>query len=271
MTLPHTELSRMLETAIVAARLAGQRAMEELRYIRKTLKNDNEMVTQADPVCQKIIIDRIREAYPDHGFIAEEGPDGNMLRIAPRGDESVWWVIDPIDGTNNFSNTLLCFCVSIAAVVDGKPVIGVIFDPTNDSMYTAAVDMDAQLNGSTITVSDDDIGPFASFAVDSHTNKRTEAGTYKMMAQSRFRCLGATALHMAYVAKGAMVGMVTTSAKLWDIAAGTILIQQAGGIVTDIDGNAPFPVSLENYDAGYFALLAANKKIHPNTLETFAH
>lgn len=270
MSLPHTELSRMLETGVVAARLAGQRAMEELRYIRKSLKNNNEMVTQADPACQKIIIDRISETYPDHGFLAEEGKDGKLLRICPRGDESIWWIIDPIDGTNNFANRLLCFSVSIAAMVDGKPVVGVIFDPATDSMYTAAVDMDAQLNGSTITVSEDDIGPFASFAVDSHQNARTDAGARKMMEQTRFRCLGSTALHFAYVARGAMIGMMSTSSKLWDIAAGVILVQRAGGIVTDIDGKDPFPVSPEDYNGGYFGILAANKKLHAPLVQIFA-
>ena len=269
MSIPHTELSRMLETAVVAARLAGQRAMEELRYIRKTIKNNNEMLTQADPACQKIIIDRIRETYPDHGFLAEEGKDGQLLRIPPRGDESVWWVIDPIDGTNNFANSLLCFCVSIAAMFDGKPILGAIFDPTTDSMFTGALDMDAQLNSSTITVNEDDIGQFASFGIDSHTNSQTDAGTRKMMEQTRFRSLGATALHMAYVAKGAMIGMVTTTAKIWDIAAGAIIIERAGGMATDIKGNSLFPVSLENYTAEQSAILATNKKIHSQTLKIF--
>lgn len=87
MTLSHTELSQMLETAVVAARLAGQRAMEELRYVARSIKNGTtggEMVTQADPICQKLIIDRIRENFPDHGFLAEEGTDGKPLKWLPR-------------------------------------------------------------------------------------------------------------------------------------------------------------------------------------------
>ena len=259
----------MLETAVVAARLAGQRAMEELRYIHKSLKNNNEMLTQADPICQKIIIDRIRETYPDHGFLAEEGKDGKLLSIPPRSDESIWWVIDPIDGTNNFANGLLCFCVSIAAMQDGKPILGVIFDPTTDSMFTGALDMDAQLNGSRITVSEDNINPYASFAIDSHTDPKIDPGTRTMMAQTRFRALGSTALHMAYVAKGAMIGMACASPRLWDIAAGVIIIECARGIITDIEGNSPFPVSLKNYNAEKFTILATNKKIHDQTLKIF--
>lgn len=269
MPIPRTELSRMLETAVVAARLAGQRAMEELHYIRKSIKNGNEVVTQADPACQKIIIDRISENYPDHGFIAEEGKNGQLLRIQPRGDQSVWWIIDPIDGTNNFANSFLCFCVSIAVIIDGRPVIGVIFDPATDSMYTAAEDMDAQFNNSHMAVSEDGINRYASFGIDSHLNAQTSRGAAEMMRQTRFRCLGSTALHLAYVAKGAMIGMVATSAKLWDIAAGAILIRQAGGIVTDFEGKDLFPVDPENYNAEYFAICATNKKIHRQTTEIF--
>jgi myo-inositol-1(or 4)-monophosphatase len=269
MSLPHTELSRMLETAVVAARLAGQRAMEELRYIKKTIKNGNEMVTQADPICQKLIIDRIRETFPDHGFLAEEGPDGSLLRVNPRMGESIWWVVDPIDGTNNFANGLLCFSVAIAAIFEGEPIVGVIFDPATDSMYTAAHDMDAQLNSSRIIVSEDEIGPFASFGVDSHAHPSIDAGKQKMMTQTRYRCLGSTAMHLAYVAKGAMIGTVTAGVKLWDYAAGALLIERAGGIFTDIDGNSPFPIDMETYEPGPLPVLGTSKRTHQKILEIF--
>ncbi|MCI0499410.1 MAG: inositol monophosphatase [Planctomycetales bacterium] len=270
MSIPHTKLSQMLETTVAAARLAGQRAMEELRCTRKSIKNGNEMVTQADPICQKLIIDRIRENYPDHGFLAEEGPAGKLFRIQPRSDEPIWWVIDPIDGTNNFANGLLCFCVSIAAMFDGKPILGVIFDPTTDSMFTGALDMDAQLNGSTITVNQDDIGEFVSFGIDNHASPQTDTGIRKIMTQTRFRALGTTALHMAYVAKGAMVGMATNAAKLWDIAAGAIIIERAGGLVTDLEGKNHFPVKPELYNAQLCITIGTNRKTHRQTLEYFA-
>jgi len=269
MSIHHTELSRLLETAVVAARLAGQRAMEELRYIKKELKNGNELVTQADPICQKLIMDRIRETFPDHGFFAEEGTQGSFLRIQPRSEDPVWWVIDPIDGTNNFANGLLCFSVSIAAIYEGMPIVGVIFDPTTDSMYTAAEDMDAQLNGSRINVSEGGIDPFANFGVDSHQDPFVDAGKQEIMTLTRYRCLGSTALHMAYVAKGAMIGMVTSSGKLWDIAAGVILVERAGGIVTDPEGQSPFPVDIETCNAEPMPLLATSKKVHSKIREIF--
>lgn len=269
MTLPSTELSRMLETAVVAARLAGQHAMEQLKYLHRTIKNGEELVTQADPECQKIIIDHIRQTYPDHGFIGEEGIDGNLLHRSPRTDPGIWWVIDPIDGTNNYANKLLCFSVSIAAMVDGKPVVGVIFDPTTDSMYSAAQNTDTMLNNSSITVNTGPVDQFASFAVDSHTSDLTKAGIESMMEQTRFRCLGSTAMHMAYVASGAMVGMVTAEAKLWDMAAGVILIERAGGVVTDVKGNSLVPIDLENYNAERFSVLATNQTNHSQILDIF--
>ena len=267
MTIPHTDLSRMLETGVVAARLAGQRAMEELRYTHRDIKNGNELVTQADPICQKIIIDRIRETYPEHGFIAEEGKNGNLLSIPPRSGTPIWWVIDPIDGTNNFANGMLCFSVSIAAMLEGKPILGVIFEPATDSMYTAAIDMDAQLNSSRITVNESKIDRFASFGVDSHPLASIETGKQKIMTHTRFRCLGSTALHMAYVAKGAMIGTLIPSAKLWDIAAGIVIIERAGGIVTDTTGKPLSTINLENYNAELIPILATNQIIHPQVLE----
>ena len=269
MSLAHTHLSQMLETAVVAARLAGQRAMEELRYTHATIKNGNELVTQADPICQKIIIDRIREMYPEHGFIAEEGENGTLLSVPPRSGEPIWWVIDPIDGTNNFANGMLCFSVSIAAMLDGVPVVGVIFEPATDSMYTAALDMDAQLNGSRITVNSDEITPFSCFGVDSHSHPKVDEGKEEIMTQTRYRCLGSTALHMAYVAKGAMIGMVSPAARLWDIAAGIILIERAGGIVTDPKGDPLSIMDMASYNAEQFQTLATNQTVHRQVVEIF--
>ena len=140
MKLEQKELSRMLETAIVAARLAGQRAMEEINYLKVKVKSEDQLVTQADTICQKLIIDRIKETYPDHGFIAEEGEQGKMFKQPPRGTEKIWWVIDPIDGTSNYAKRMLLFTIHVAAMHEGRPVVGVIFEPATESMYSAVPD-----------------------------------------------------------------------------------------------------------------------------------
>lgn len=267
--LSHTELSQMLETAVVAARLAGQRAMEELRYVARTIKNGSELVTQADPICQKIIIDRIRENYPDHGFLGEEGSNGTPLKWAPRGSDAIWWIIDPIDGTNNYASGLLCFSVSIAALYQGRPVIGVIFDPCTDSMFTAVEGGDAQLNTVRITVNDDGISKFSSFGTDSNVHSCLNRGVHTMMERGRIRVLGSTALHLAYVARGGLIGSVTVFSKLWDIAAGALLVERAGGKLSDLSGNPVFPVDVENYDGRECPLLTSNPKNYSELLTIF--
>jgi len=268
MPLEHSDISKMLEVATVAARLAGQRAMEDIKYITPEIKNGSEIVTQADRNCQKIIIDRIKENYPDHGFIAEEGQDGGPLFQTPRGSDAIWWIIDPIDGTNNYSHGILDFAVSVAAVYEGSPIVGVIFDPATESMYTAAKDTDAQLNFSRINTSDDGIDRYSSFGIDSHFSPDQADAVAVMIKETRFRNLGSTALHLAYIAKGSMIGCMTTTTKIWDIAAGALIIENAGGIVTDLEGKPIFPIKdLEKAAKSPYLVLAANKNTHEKLVE----
>jgi myo-inositol-1(or 4)-monophosphatase len=267
MTLEKKDLREMLETAIVAARLAGQRAMEELEYIRVSVKNDEELVTQADTKCQEIIIDRIKQTYPDHGFIAEEGLGGKLFKQTPRSTIPIWWAIDPIDGTNNYAHRMLFFTVSIAAMFEGCPVVGVVFEPATESMFTVVSDNEVQLNGRTIQASNDGITPFTSVGLDSHFEDGLPPWASQIMQRTRFRNLGSTALQLAYVAKGSLIGTIIRSPKLWDIAAGALLAQTAGAVVTDWIGKKIFPVDLDSYNGGTFQTIAANKKTHPELLK----
>jgi myo-inositol-1(or 4)-monophosphatase len=267
MQLEQRDLSRMLETAIVAARLAGQRAMEEINYIKASVKNATELVTQADARCQKIIIDRIKENYPDHGFIAEEGEQGKIFKQTPRGDQQIWWSIDPIDGTNNFAHRMLLFAISIAVIYEGQPIIGVIFEPATDSMFTAVKDGEAKLNSRRIKASEEMMDEFSSVGLDSHFDDGVPAWVGEIMQRTRFRNLGTTALQLAYVAKGGLIATIASDPKIWDIAAGTVIAEAAGAIVTDWQGKKIFPVDLESYEGHQFRVLTANKKVHPKLLE----
>jgi myo-inositol-1(or 4)-monophosphatase len=261
------ELSRMLEVAIVAARLAGQRAMEEIGSITAKVKNNEELVTDADLRCQQIIVERIKESYPDHGFIAEEALKGKIFKQSPRGTESVWWVIDPIDGTNNFAHGVAVFTVSIAAIYRGQPIIGVIFEPGTESMFTAFHQGYSQLNSRHITAGTDSINPFTSVGIDSHFDHPMPDWVFQIIHRSRFRNFGSAALQLAYVAMGGLIATVACKAKLWDIAAGTLLCRLAGAKVTDFEGNNIFPIKVENYTNQEFQIIAANQKTYPEILE----
>lgn len=259
----------MCQTGVAAARMAGQKALELFECAQGTVKNGTELVTQADPICQQLIIDAVAEKYPDHGFLGEEGPEGHLLKIAPQSQDAPWWIIDPIDGTNNYANGLPCFCVSIGVMHRGEPVIGIIFDPVANAMYTAVKNGQAQLNKKKISADQNRIDRFASFGIDSHRNPIVNTGFDEMRLRTRFRCFGSTALHMAYVAKGAMAGMAASSPKLWDICAGTVLIRQAGGNVAKPDGTALFPVLPEDYSGQKLAVLAASSVLFPEILKVF--
>ena len=267
MVLEHRNLSKMLETAIVAARLAGQLALEEISYLKVSVKNNTELVTQADSKCQQIIIDRIRETYPDHGFIAEEGIDGNIFKLSPRCPDQIWWVIDPIDGTNNFAHQIPLFSVSIAAMYQGNPIVGVIFDPATDSVFTAVKDTEAELNGRKITVTEEKMDRFSSIAIDSHFKQGIPNWACQIMQKTKFRNLGSTTLHFAYVARGSLVGTVIHQPKLWDFAAGALIAETAGAIVTDWQGKKLFPIDLDAYNGQEIPLIMANPETHSILLE----
>jgi myo-inositol-1(or 4)-monophosphatase len=267
MPLEQRDLSRMLETAIVSARLAGQRAMEEINFIKASIKNSTDLVTQADSRCQEIIIDRIKENYPDHGFIAEEGKQGKIFKQSPRGDRQFWWAIDPIDGTNNFAHRMFLFAISIAVLYEGEPIVGVIFEPATDSMYTAVKGGEAQLNNRRITAGVAAMDTFSSVGLDSHFDDGVPSWTCEIMKRTRFRNLGTTALQLAYVANGGLIATIASDPKLWDIAAGTLIAESAGAVITDWRGDKIYPVDLENYENHHFPLIVANKKVHPEILE----
>ena len=267
MALEQRDLSRMLETAIVAARLAGQRAMEEINFIKASIKNATELVTQADARCQKIIIDRIKENYPDHGFIAEEGEGDKIFKQPPRGQDLLWWLVDPIDGTNNFAHRMLFFAVSIAVMYQGEPIVGAIFEPATESMFTAVKGGEAQLNSRRITTSEETIDKFSSVGLESHFENGVPGWTCEIMQRTRHRNLGTSAMQLAYVAKGSMVATIASTPRLWDIAAGAVIAEAAGAVFTNWQGEKIFPVDLDSYEGHKFQVIAANKKVHPQIIK----
>lgn len=268
MSLPQKDLHEMLDVAVAAAKRAGRHALEELGRAKGVKKSENELVTQADAECQRIIIELIRETYPDHGLIAEEGEKGKMFRRAPVGEPAVWWAVDPIDGTNNFAHGIPVFATSIGVLAEGEPVVGVIYQPATDSLYTAIKGGPAHSNGRRISAGDGEISPVTSVGLDSHFERELPAWVSDLMRRSRFRNFGTTALHLSYVASGGLVAALMCTPKLWDIAAGVVIAQAAGALVTDWEGSPLFPIDLDHYDGGPFRVVAANRRTHPQLLRT---
>lgn len=228
----------MLNIAVRAARVAGNiisRAYENRADLATEAKGDNDFVTQVDRDAEQAIIDKIKQSYPDHCFVGEEGG-------IVEGDETFKWVIDPLDGTTNFIKGIPHFAVSIALLYKGKLDQAVVFDPMRGELFTASKGAGAQLNGYRIRCSKSRDLSGTVLATAFPFKKKEALSGYMNSFNTIFsqcgdiRRSGSAALDMAYVAAGRLDGYWEKGIKPWDIAAGTLLVQEAGGLVTDFDG-----------------------------------
>lgn len=235
-------LTVALNAARKAARIAEQ-AAERLDKLEIELKADNDYVTQVDRALEKEIIYHLRKAYPDHAIRGEESG-----HHAGRGESEYEWLIDPIDGTTNFIHGIPHFAVSIACLRNGRLEHGVIVDPMKREEFTATRGKGAQLNGRRIRVSSRQgltgalIGtgiPFNGFAFE---NMPAYLSCMEEIAgqTAGIRRPGSAALDLAYVAAGRFDGFWEISLKPWDIAAGVLLIKEAGGLVSDLKGGESY-------------------------------
>lgn len=214
-----------------------------------------DVVTQADLESEKYIIGRIREAYPEHNILAEESGEISL----PKGEYS--WIIDPLDGTKNYFQRVPLFCVSIGVLRGGQPFAGAIYDPIHDEMFHAVKGQGAFLNGKPIKVStQDDLSVIMiNLAWSMHRSGGQEFGRYanEIIARTSYsRRYGTAALAMAYVADGRLDAVALIELNPWDTAAGTLIIQEAGGVVSDLKGN-PLDFSQKSIH-----VLGANPAIH---------
>lgn len=219
-----------LEVAIAAARAAGaiQRAGWRLPVeVRERSKHDIKLQTDVD--CERVILEVLQAAFPEYGVLAEES-GGTIALSQPT------WVIDPLDGTVNFSRQLPHFCTSIALYQDARPVVGVVYDPIVDELFTAVEGGGAYLNGERMTVSTVAELGAANIAVGFAKTRVTRTNALDDLTRlahtvHKVRIMGAAALDLAYVAAGRFDGFREYGLQTWDIAAGTLLVREAGGKV----------------------------------------
>lgn len=227
----------VLNIAVKAARKAGtiiNRASRDLSLIGVTAKGQSDFVTDVDRAAEAAIIDTLREAYPSHAFLAEES--------GATGDSEFQWIIDPLDGTTNFIHGFPQYAVSIALAQKGVLQHAVVFNPNSNELFTASRGAGAFLDDKRIRVSsrpklaDALIGtgfPYRSFDdVDTYLRIQKEL----MQKTAGLRRPGAASLDLAYVAAGRLDGFWEFGLSPWDVAAGNLLITEAGGLVGDLTG-----------------------------------
>lgn len=252
----------MLNIAVRAARRAGSiinRAALDAGGLRVTAKRAKDFVTQVDHASEEAIIDIVKKAYPDHGFLAEESG-------AAKSDAEFIWIIDPLDGTTNFIHGFPQYCVSIGIQQRGALAHAVVYDPTKNELFTASKGRGAFLNDRRIRVStltklgDALIGTGFPFKEVTRLDLYMRQLGAMMKACAGVRRAGAAALDLAYVACGRLDGFWELGLSPWDMAAGALLIQEAGGLVGDLKGDQTY---LQSGD-----IACATPKIFSAFLET---
>ena len=245
----------MLNTAVKAARKAGSiitRASSDIDRLTIRSKQKNDFVSEVDHAAEEAIIGVLREAYPAHGILAEESG-------ARDGDAEFVWVIDPLDGTTNFLHGFPQYCVSIGLLHKGVPNQAVVFDPNRNELVTASKGVGAYLTDRRIRVSKVDKVEDALMGTGFPFREVGQLDDYlRMFRNVTLNCAGvrrpgAAALDLAWVAAGRIDGFWEIGLSPWDMAAGALLVREAGGLIGDLDGNDTF------LDSG--RVVASNGKI----------
>ena len=256
-----TDTGSFIETAITVARESGRLLKEIFGRKREVyFKGEIDLVTDADLRAEDLIVKTIHARYPEHTIVSEE-------KQSQTGLSPYKWIIDPLDGTTNYAHGFPWFCVSIALAIHDEPVLGVVYHPFLDQLFRAGKGAGAYLNEEPICVSTTgklrDSLLATGFPYNIHTEPEPAVFYFKrFLTRSRgIRRAGAAALDLCYVACGCFDGFWETNLKPWDTAAGALLVQEAGGLVTDFQ-TRPFAPAMPE-------ILASNGHIHGQMAAVF--
>jgi myo-inositol-1(or 4)-monophosphatase len=243
------------------AREAGRLLMDRYERVERVdYKSARDIVTEVDHLSEELIIAAIRARNPGDGIQAEEsGEHPTEAGHAPAAATGRVWIIDPVDGTINYANGIPFFCVSIALTVDGRPSVGVVFDPTRDELFAASADGPATLDGEAIRASDKD--KLSDFVVQMALSGRSVATRARAVRKAIriSRSMGSSALALAYVANGRFDGFIQQGGMSnWDVAAAGLIAERAGAIVTTMRGGPWFDASAKPQSVGVVAAPAAH-------------
>lgn len=233
----------MANIALRAARIAARqmaRAFDRPDTIKVSDKGGNDFVTNVDQEIEQLVIDSLRQTYPKHAFRGEENVYGE-----PAGDAEYEWVIDPIDGTYNFVRGIPHFCISIGCIHKGRLEHGVIIDPLREEEFVASRGHGCQLNGRRIRASSLatlDGAAISTGGRENHEVADLQTAIYAKLLNegAKMRQAGSAALDLAYIAAGRLDGMWMRQLNIWDMAAGALMVTEAGGLLGDFKGGTGY-------------------------------
>jgi myo-inositol-1(or 4)-monophosphatase len=251
-----------LQYAIELARSAGKIVLDHYGKVERLTKRHAEAVTEADRASQRFIVAGLGKRFPGDGIVGEENETGEAITAEIPDPDGRVWVIDPIDGTNNFIAGLGNFAVCIGLLERGRPVLGVVFDITRDELYSSARGQGAWLGNQPLRVLDTPLSDSSMLMLTSNlldAQGRCPRWACRWLAQTnwKLRILGSAALEAAQVAAGVAHGAITMNGKLWDVAAPAAILLEAGGLLTTPQGQPIFPFDLRNYQGAKVPFLAA--------------
>ncbi len=265
------DLQAVRATASEIARAAGAVLMEKFEqpHQERVKKNVTDIVTEADLASEAVVIPRLSKAYPDHHIVSEEGGGAGIGKSAEEAE--YFWYIDPLDGTSNYASNIPFFSVSLGlADKNMNPLVGVVYDPFSDELYSAALGHGATRNDKPIRVSQQTAlrqamlcsgFPYDSFKSPDNNIREWKAFTMQSRGLRRF---GSIALELSYIASNRLEGLWERSVNAWDVMAGIILVREAGGTVTDYSNQESKTV----HDGKQ--ILASNGHIHQQMLEVLS-
>jgi len=268
--MPNTDTLSELRIAASDFALAGARkAADFLGKVEMVRKPDDTPVTEADHAVQAVILAEIARRYPAHAVLSEEtvGLPNNQGAV---GLSDFCWVIDPIDGTRNFGRGATVYCISVAVLRNGRPVAGAVYDAASRQTYSASLGGGAFCNDRKLTLADRPIDYNTTLAVGSFRHRPIPPAVRDWMDQYLFRNLGSVALHLVWVAAGCLDAAYALECKLWDIAAGSLIVQEAGGLATNHIGRHIWPKDLRTYNGEDIPILTGTPKMHGKLLDSLS-
>lgn len=263
------EYVEFADLAVRLAKDAAKSVLDRLGTRDISRKSDHSLVTDADEAAQLLILKAVAERFPDHAFLAEETVATNRTPPSPK-IARFCWVVDPLDGTRNFVAGFPAFSTSIAVLEQGRPVVGVVHEHNLGQSYSAVLGGGATRNGQPILAKAPEKGFDWLLAVPSSKDDLTVGVLRSWIATRGFvlRNMGSTVFHLGLVASGVLAGAFAKRCKIWDVAAGALLVEEAGGVITSPTGEDLFPYSFDAEPSADVSFLAAARAVHSQLLDT---